>query len=111
MVPQPGGLVGEERKRGRVGLGEAERGEAEQLCEHLLGGRAVDAAAGGAVEEALAVGLDRFAAALAAHRAAEPLRLAHGEAGERHRDLEHLLLEEDDAERLRAAARRADGWS
>ena len=38
-------------------------------------------------------------AALAAHRAAQPFRLSDGEAGKRHRHLEHLVLEDDDAER------------
>ena len=38
--------------------------------------------------------------ALAAHRAAQALRLADGEAGEMDRDVEHLVLEDDDAERL-----------
>ena len=50
-------------------------------------------------------------AALAAHRAAQPLRLADGEPGERHRDLEHLVLEDDDAERLAQRLARASGWS
>ena len=44
--------------------------------------------------------LDRLGAALAAHRAPQPLRLADGEPGQRHRHLEHLVLEDDDAERL-----------
>ena len=42
----------------------------------------------------------RLLAALAAHRPPQPLGLPHAEAGERHRDLEHLVLEDDDAERL-----------
>ena len=38
--------------------------------------------------------------ALAAHRAPQPLRLADREAGEMDGDVEHLVLEDDDAERL-----------
>ena len=49
-------------------------------------------------------------AALAAHRAPQALRLPHAEAGQRHRDLEHLILEDDDAERL-AQRLGSDGWS
>ena len=39
--------------------------------------------------------------ALAGHRPPERVGLAGGEAGQRHRHLEHLLLVEDDAERFR----------
>ena len=46
------------------------------------------------------VGLDRRLRALAAHRPPQPLGLARREAGERDRDLEHLVLEDDRAERL-----------
>src|SRR5207244_3121775 len=44
--------------------------------------------------------LDRPIAALPAHRAPQSHRLPHAEPRERHRDLEHLVLEDDDAERL-----------
>ena len=44
--------------------------------------------------------LDRLLAPLAAHRAAEPFGLPHAEARGRHRDVEHLILEDDHAERL-----------
>ena len=53
----------------------------------------------GALDEPPAVRLERVVAALAAHRPPQPLRLPHREAGERDRDLEHLVLEDDDAER------------
>ena len=48
----------------------------------------------------VAVRLERGEAALPAHRAPQPLRLADGEAREMDRDVEHLVLEDDDAERL-----------
>ena len=99
-LPQPGALVGEDGERRRVGLGEAEVGEADQLREDGPDRLVVDAAGAGAVAELLPEGDHRLAAALAAHRAAQRLRLAGGEAGERHRHLEHLLLEDHHAERL-----------
>ena len=54
----------------------------------------------GARDEALAVAFDRLLGALAAHRAAQALRLAGGEPGEGACDLDHLVLEDDRAERL-----------
>ena len=44
--------------------------------------------------------LDRLLAPLPAHRAPQPLGLPHAEPRERDRDLEHLVLEDDDAVRL-----------
>ena len=58
----------------------------------MLGHRALD--------EALVVGLERLRRALAAHRPAQTLGLPHAEAGERLRDLEHLVLEDDRPERV-----------
>ena len=43
----------------------------------------------------------RLARALAGHRPAQRIGLPGGEAGQRHRHLDHLLLVEDDAVRLR----------
>ena len=100
MVPKPRRLVGEQRERGRVRLGEAERREPQDLREHELGGLARHALPGGAGDEALPVGLDRGLAPLAAHRAPQPLGLPHAEPGQRDRDVEHLLLEDDRPERL-----------
>ena len=51
-------------------------------------------------DEAGAPGLDRLLAPLAAHRAAQPFRLADREPRRRHRHVEHLVLEDDDAERV-----------
>ncbi len=44
--------------------------------------------------------LDRLLASLAAHRAAQPLGFADREARCRHGDVEHLVLEDDDTERV-----------
>src|SRR5205807_10239781 len=51
-------------------------------------------------DEALAVALEHLVGALSAHRAAQPVRLAGGVAREGFRDLHHLILEDDRAERL-----------
>src|SRR5581483_894082 len=93
-------LVGEERERGRVRLREAEAGEGGQLVVGRIGELGLDAVFSRAGDEAGAIGLDRLVAALPAHRAPQPFRLADREPGERHRDLEYLVLEDDDAERL-----------
>ena len=50
------------------------------------------------LEEPVAVGQDRLLGALAAHGPAQPLGLAGAEARQRHRDLDHLLLEDDRAQ-------------
>ena len=63
-------------------------------------GRLVDSFLQRSRDEAGALRLERRVAALAAHRAPQPLRLADGEAGEMDGDVEHLVLEDDDAERL-----------
>ena len=53
-----------------------------------------------ALDELLLVDPDRGLGALAAHRPPQPLGLARAEAGERHRHLEHLVLEDDRPERV-----------
>src|SRR5688500_11764080 len=98
-MAQPGRLVREEPERGRMRLREAEAGESHELVEDAIGRLRVDALAGGTFDEAIAIRLERVVAALPAHRTAQPLRLAHAESGERDRDLEHLVLEYDHAER------------
>src|SRR6185312_9837529 len=105
VVAEPGRLVCEQREGGRVRLGEAERRETVDLREDELRDLLRHPVLRRPREEALAVGLDRVLAPLAAHRPAQPLRLPYGEPRERHRDLEHLLLEDDRAERLLEALR------
>ena len=99
---QPRRLVGEQAEGGAVGLGEAEAREARDHREDRLGllRRDVGMLGHRALDEALVVGLDRLGRALAAHRPAQALGLPHAEAGERLRDLEHLVLEDDRAERV-----------
>ncbi len=55
----------------------------------------------------LPVALECLAAALAAHRPPQGLGLAGGEAGQRHRHLEHLLLEHHHAQRVAQQSARA----
>src|SRR6187551_460386 len=100
MMAQPCRLIGEQSEGGSVRLRKAERGEPEQLFEDAFGDLALDVPGLGSLQEATSVSLDGVPAALAAHRPAQSLRLPHGEAGERHRHLEHLLLKDDDAQRL-----------
>ena len=98
---QPGRLVGEQPEGGAVRLGEAEAGEPDDHRVDPLGGLRVDPVRRRRpVDEALVVGRDRRLRALAAHRPPQPLRLPGREAGERHRDLDHLVLEDDRAERV-----------
>ena len=99
MPPQPLRLVREEPERGRVRLREPEAGEADELVEDRVRDLGVDALRRRAGDEPLAVRLERVEAPLPAHRPAQALRLPDREAGERDRDLEHLVLEDDDAER------------
>ena len=53
-----------------------------------------------ALDEARAERLERLRGPLAAHRAAQSFGLPRAEAGERHRHVQHLLLEDDRAVRL-----------
>ena len=88
-----------------MGLGEAEAREAGQLVVDLVRKLRVDAFLSRACNEAGAIGLDRLLAPLAAHRAPQALGFADREAGQRHRDLQHLVLEDDDAECVRERLR------
>ena len=110
VVAEPRRLVGEQRERGGVRLGEAEAREADELVVDPVGGLVVDAVRERALDEPRTMALQRLQAPLAAHRAPQPLGLADGEPGQRHRHLEHLVLEDDDAERLaQRLVRAADG--
>src|SRR6266571_285906 len=108
VVPQPGGLVGEQPERRRMRLRKPETGEADELVVDHVRRLQVDTFLQRARDEALAVGLERVVRALAAHRAAQPFRLPHAEAGKGDRYLENLILEDDDPER-RAQALREQG--
>src|SRR5262249_61728676 len=74
--------------------------EAGQLVVHLVRKLRVDAPLARTRDEAGAIGLDRLLASLSAHRAPEALGLPDREAGERHGDLQHLILEDDDPQRV-----------
>ena len=81
-------------------LGEAEAREADDLVVDALGDLALDTAADRALDEPLLIAAHRGLGSLAAHRPAQPLGLADREARERDRHLEHLVLEDDRAERV-----------
>ncbi len=81
-------------------LRKAEAGEAAHLLEDPLGELPLDPPLDRAGDEALAVGVQRRLRAAAAHRPPQPLGLARGEPGHRHRHLDHLVLEDDRPERV-----------
>ena len=101
MHAQPGRLVGEQAERGRVRLREAEarRSRAPARRPARRPRRSTPRSTAPSMKRSL-VHQHRRLRALAAHRAPQALGLAGAEAGERHRDLEHLVLEDDHAERL-----------
>jgi hypothetical protein len=99
VMPQPRRLVCEQPERRRVRLREAEAREADELVVDHVRRLGVDALAQRTGDEAAAVRLERVVRALAAHRTPQSFRLPHAEARKRDRDLEHLVLEDDDAER------------
>ncbi len=101
MNAQPCRLVGKQTKGGAVGLGEAKARESPDHREHPLGGLVIyPMQVARACHKKFVVSLDRRLGALAAHCPAKPLRLAGSKACEGDRDLEHLVLEDDRAERL-----------
>ena len=101
--PQPGALVGQHGEGRRVRLGEAEVREADELPEDRPDDLVVHPARPGPVAELAPQVEHRLAAALAAHRAPQGLGLPGAEPGQRHRHLEHLLLEHHHAEGLAQA--------
>ena len=81
VVPQPRRLVGEQPERGRVRLREAEAGEADELVvEHVSPSRSSTPLPERPSTKRAPERLDRLLAALAAHRAPQPLGLADAEA-------------------------------
>ncbi len=98
VPPKPLRLVREEPERGRVRLREPEAREADELVEDGVGRLRIDALRGRPLDEPPAIRLERVVAPLAAHRAAQALGLPDREPGERDRNLEYLVLEDDDAE-------------
>ncbi len=94
-------LVRGARERGRVALVEAEAGEGRDPAKELLRLLAGQAVAGDATINELFVELLHLAAgAPRAHGSSEAVRLGGREPGHVDRDLHHLLLVEDHAERL-----------
>ena len=83
-----------------MGLGKAEAREAHDLAPHPLGRLGRSAALDRTGQELLLVGAQGGLRALAAHRPAQPLGLPGAKAGKGHRHLEHLVLEDDRAQRV-----------
>src|SRR5512132_3416537 len=81
-------------------LREPEAREADELVVDLVRELRIDTLRDRALDEPCAERLDRLLAPLAAHRAPQSLGLPNAEPRERDRDLEHLILEDDDAEGL-----------
>ena len=100
MTAQPGALVGQHGEGRRVGLGESEVGEPDELGEHRAGDLIGYAPLACPLQEPLPHAQHGVATALAAHRPAQVLGLAGAEARERHRHLQHLLLEHHHAQGL-----------
>ena len=100
VVPQPRRLVREQPERRRVRLREAEARERDELVVQLVRLLLRDALLPRAGDEPLAPRLERRDRALARHRAPQPFRLADREPREVDGDVEHLILEDDHAERL-----------
>src|SRR3989449_6895253 len=101
IMPEPRRLVSEQPERRGVRLGETELAEGDHLREHPLGGRDGDAACRRPIAELLPESRHQLAAAPAAPGAPQRLRLARREPRERLAHLQHLVLIENHAERLR----------
>src|SRR2546426_7120878 len=101
IMPEPRRLVSEQPERRGVRLGETELAEGDHLREHPLGGRDGDAACRRPVAGLLPESRHQPPAAPAAPWAPQRLRLARREPRERLAHLQHLVLIEDHAERLR----------
>src|SRR5207302_7786896 len=97
---EPGGLVAGAGKGGRVRLGEPELGKGRQLRKDLLRDRQGDFVAKTAREKAFANRVHLTVGPVAAHRPAEAVGLAPGEASAVHRYLQDLFLVEDHSQRL-----------
>src|SRR5205809_4985393 len=90
-----------------MGFGESEAGEPHELVVDHVRRRLADPVAEAPLDEPRPESLDRLLTALPAHRAPEPFCLADREPRGRHRDVEHLVLEDDDAERVAQALAKA----
>src|SRR3989441_10738849 len=82
-------------------FGEAELREAIDAAKYLLRHRLRDTLRQRSRDELLLQLANRFPRSLAAHRAAQALRLPGAETSQRHRHLQHLLLVENHSQRLR----------
>ena len=106
------GLVGHQGKGGGVGLAEAKPGKALPTAARSPPATASSTPVGPRPgQKALAQRRHRLLRAAAAHRPAQPVGLGRREAGDRHRHPDHLLLEDDHAQRLRQRPAPGEGWA
>ena len=99
MMPlQPSGDVHQQGEAGGVGFGKAVFAKALDLLEDPLGELAAVAAGQHAVHQLALEGLQAAAPLPGGHRPAQLVRLAGGEAGRHHGELDHLLLENGNAQ-------------
>ena len=96
---EPGGPIGDQRIGRRMALVEAVIGEFGEQVENLVGLALAEAALDRAVDETVALRV-HLRLDLLAHRAAQQIGLAERIARQDLRDLHHLFLIDDDAERL-----------
>ena len=81
-------------------LREPETREGHELVVDRVRERLLHAPPQRALDEPPPIRLQRGLAPLPAHRPPQPFRLPHAEPCQRHRHLQHLVLEDDDAERF-----------
>ncbi len=94
VVLQPGGMISGDAEGEGVGLGE--HVFPVELLKDLLGRLRAHSLGGSPLPELLPVGRDEPLVAAAGEGAPQLVCLAGGEAGDVHRQLVHLVLEEDD---------------
>ncbi len=100
IAAQPGGLVGEHGEGGGVAFGEGVAAEGLQLREDLLGDGFGHVAGDCPIDKPLMELGHGFGTAFVTQCAPELLPLAWCESRQIPRDFEHLLLEDDHAQRL-----------
>jgi len=100
MRLEPQRLIGNERKTCRVRFAEPVRGEALKLAEDFPRDGWLDAVCRCAGQKPLPQCGHGFSRPAPAHRAAQQVRLARREPGQRHRHAQHLFLKDDHAQSL-----------
>ena len=100
-MPEPRRLVGEQTKRCGMRLGKSKFTERDHLAEDFLRGCFGDTTSQRPLAEFVPEASDQVVRAAAAHGAAQRLGLSGRKARERLAHLQHLILIENHAQRLR----------